>query len=123
MTIDPFAAYTSYSAAWNEKHDPDAREKLLDQAWSQDGSFFDEDTPDGFVGREALSQYIADTHEAMPGLVITETSEPQVLGNRLRVRWVAARGDTQMYTGTDFVEFAEDGRVSRVTMFYDSTPE
>jgi hypothetical protein len=26
-------------------------------------------------------------------------------------------------SGTDFVEFAADGRVSRVTMFYDSAPE
>lgn len=117
------AVYYSYSAAWNEKDDPDARSALLEQAWAQDGAFFDEETPDGLVGREALSEYIAGTHEELPGLVITETSEPQTLGNRLRVRWVARQGDTQMYTGTDFVEFAEDGRVSRVTMFYDSTPE
>ncbi len=123
MSLDPIAAYTSYSAAWNERGDPDARKKLLDQAWSQDGALFDEETPDGLVGREALSEYIAGTHEEMPGLVITETSEPQVLGNRLRVRWVALQGDTRRYTGTDFVEFAEDGRVSRVTMFYDSTPD
>ena len=123
MSIDPIAAYTSYSAAWNEKDDPDARKKLLDRAWSQDGAFFDEETPDGLVGREALIEYIATAHEEMPGLVITETSEPQILGNRLRVSWVALQGDTPTYTGTDFVEFAEDGRVSRVTMFYDSTPE
>ncbi|MDP9234417.1 MAG: nuclear transport factor 2 family protein [Actinomycetota bacterium] len=123
MSLDPIAAYTSYSAAWNERDDPEKRKKLLDQAWSQEGVLFDEETPDGLVGGEALSAYIADTHAQMPDLVITETSPPQVLGNRLRVSWVARQGDTQMYTGTDFVEFAEDGRVSRVTMFYDSTPE
>ena len=122
MSLDPIAAYVSYSAAWNEKADPEARKKLLDQAWSQEGEFVDEETPAGLVGREALSEYIAGTHAEMPGLVITETSEPEVLGNRLRVRWVARQDGTQMYTGTDFVEFAEDGRVSRVTMFYDSTP-
>ena len=77
----------------------------------------------GWVGREALNDYIVSTHEQMPGLVIAETSEPQILGNRIRVLWVAQQDGTQMYTGTDFVEFAEDGRVSRVTMFYDSTPE
>jgi SnoaL-like domain len=120
---DPIATYSAYSAAWSEKDDPDARKDLLDQAWAQDGAFFDEETPGGLVGRDALNEYIVSTHEEMPGLVITETSEPQVLGNRLRVRWVARQDGTQMYTGTDFVEFAEDGRVSRVTMFYDSTPE
>lgn len=55
--------------------------------WVQDGAFFDEETPGGLVGRDALNEYIVSTHEEMPGLVITETSEPQVLGNRLRVRW------------------------------------
>jgi len=28
-----------------------------------------------------------------------------------------------MYTGTDFIEFGDDGRVQQVTMFYDSTPD
>jgi SnoaL-like domain len=119
---DPIATYYSYSAAWNET-DSDARNRLLEQSWAQDGAFFDGDTPDGLVGREALSEYIAGTHEEMPGLVIAETLGPEILGDRLRVRWVAHQGETQRYTGTDFVEFAEDGRVSRVTMFYDSTPE
>jgi hypothetical protein len=81
---DPIATYYSYSAAWNEKDDPDVRSSLLDQAWAQEGEFFDEDTPDGLVGREALSEYIAGTHEEIPGLVIAETSEPQILGDRLR---------------------------------------
>jgi hypothetical protein len=122
VRIDPFAAYASYSAAWNER-DVEARKNFLDQAWSQDGAFYDEDTPDGLVGREALGDYIAETHEEMPDLVVTETSEPQVIGERLRVRWVARQGDTRMYTGTDFLEFAADGRISRLTMFYDSTPD
>lgn len=123
MSLDPLAAYSAYSAAWNRKDDPGARDELLERAWVLDGEFFDEETPDGVVGREALSQYIATTHVEMPDLIVTETSEPQLLGNRLRVSWVAMQGRSQMYTGTDFVEFAEDGRVSRVTMFYDSTPE
>ncbi len=121
MSLNPMDAYNSYTAAWNEK-DSDVRKSLLDQAWAVDGALFDEETPDGLVGRKALNEYIAGTHEERPGLVITETSEPQVLGNRLRVSWVARQGDAEMYTGTDFVEFAEDGRVSRVTMFYDSAP-
>lgn len=120
---DPLAVYHSYSAAWNEKDDPDSRNNLLSEAWAQDGEFFDEETPYGLVEREALSGHIADTHEEMPDLVIMETSEPQIKENRLRVRWVARQGDVQMFTGTDFIEFGEDGRISRVTMFYDSTPD
>jgi hypothetical protein len=121
MALAPKAAYAAYSAAWNAK-DADARTRLLDEAWAQEGVFFGEETPDGVIGREALSAYIAATHEEMPGLVVAETSEPEVLADRLRVRWIARQGVTEMFTGTDFVEFADDGRVSRVTMFYDSTP-
>ena len=123
MRLDPIVAYKSYSAAWSERDDAVARMTLLDQAWAQDGVFIDEETPEGLVGREALNEYIARTYEEMPDLVITDTSEPDVVGNRLRVRWAARQGDAPMYTGTDFVEFAEDGRISRLTMFYDSTPE
>ena len=123
MGLDPIAAYTAYSAAWNERDDRDARNALLDRAWASDGVFVDEETPEGLIGRDALSGYIELTHREMPDLVIAETSEPEILGDRLRVRWVARQGNRQMYTGTDFIEFADDGRVSRVTMFTDSTPE
>lgn len=122
-SVDPLAAYTAYSSAWSEEDDPDARRVLLERAWAPDGAFFDPETPEGLIGREALSEYIAATHVEMPGLVVTETSEPEIIGNRLRVRWVASQGDTAMFTGTDFVEFADDGRVARLTMFYDSTPD
>jgi len=123
MSLDPIAAYTTYAAAWSESGDPDARESLLDACWSDDGAIFDPETPQGLIGAEALSDYISRTHDEMPGLVIAETSAPEVIGNRLRVRWVARQDGVQVYTGTDFVEFAEDGRIRRVTMFYDSTPD
>lgn len=123
VDLDAIDAYASYSAAWNEKEDAGARMALLERAWADNGEFFDEDTPQGLEGRDALSGYIASTHEELPGLVVAETSAPEILGNRLRVRWVARQSDRELFTGTDFVEFADDGRVSRVTMFYDSTPD
>ena len=121
--MDKVTTYYAYSAAWNEPTDRERRNELLKQSWADDGAFFDEETPDGIVGRPALSAYIAATHEEMPGLVVAETSGPQVLGDRLRVGWVARQDGIEPYTGTDFVEFAGDGRIIRVTMFYDSTPD
>ena len=123
MSIDPMAAYHSYSQAWSEKSDVDTRANLLARAWSDDGEFFDPETPGGLVGRDALIDYIVVTHAEIPGLRVTETSEPEILGRRLRVMWAARQGTQLMFTGTDFVEFAEDGRVSRLTMFYDSSPQ
>jgi hypothetical protein len=119
--IDPLTAYRAYNAAWNEP-DPERRSRLLVQSWSVDGVLVDPDTPDGVVGRDSLAEYIATTHDAMPDLAIVERSEPEVLGTRLRVSWVARQRHEDVYTGTDFIEFADDGRIARVTMFYDSTP-
>src|SRR5213592_829886 len=113
-SIDPMAAYTMYAAAWNETDDLDARRDQLARSWAPTATLFDPETPDGLVGADALDDYISATHAEMPGLVISETSEPEFLGNRLRVRWEARQDGTQVYTGTDFVEFAEDGHVSRV---------
>jgi hypothetical protein len=117
------AAYRSYSEAWSAGSDEGTRERLLEGAWSDDAVFVDPETPEGLIGREPLIEYIAATHRQMPGLVVKETSPPEILANRLRVTWVAEQAGERMYTGTDLVEFAEDGRISRLTMFYDSTPD
>jgi len=122
MHVGPRDAYAAYSAAWHELASA-ARDQLLERSWADDGTFFDPEVPNGLVGREALDAYIAETHAEMPGLVITETSELQMLGNRVRVTWVAHQDGQQTYTGTDFIEFADDGRIARLTMFYDSTPD
>jgi hypothetical protein len=37
------------------------------------------------------------------------------------VKWAAGQDGKEMFTGSDFVEFAADGRISRLTMLYDST--
>ncbi len=42
-----------------------------------------------------------------------------MLDGRMLVRWVATQGDEQRYSGADVVEFGPDGRIVRVTNFYD----
>ena len=117
--MDPLEAYAAYSHAW-EPGSPDERIALLERGWAQDGVFVVEDEPEDLVGREALLAYIAGSHEQMPGLSISETSAPKMLGGRMLVRWVATETSAeQTFVGTDVIEFAEDGRIARLTMFYD----
>ena len=123
MSIDPQTAFSLYTQAWDGNLDAAARSELLSQAWAEDGELFDPETPGGLVGREALGAYIQEQHEASPGMVVSETAGPEVLGNRLRGRWAQHEDGVLTYSGTDFVEFAEDGRIQRLTMFYDSSPE
>src|SRR5205085_367207 len=69
--------------------------------------------------QELLFGYMADSRSEMPSLVVSDTSVPKLLGGRLLVRWLATQEGEQRYSGTDVVEFAPDGSISRVTNFFD----
>jgi ketosteroid isomerase-like protein len=122
VALDPIAAYERYSAAWNA-NDAGQAAQLLTESWADHGVLVDPDNPEGVTGREALLDYIARTQAEMVGLDISDSSEPELLGGRMRTTWKATESGKVMFTGTDFIEFAPDGRISRLTMFYDSTPE
>lgn len=111
-------AYDIYSRAWNIK-DEGERRRLLLRVWTDDAVYVDDEMPNGLLGADALLRYIGDSHAEMPGLVVTDASSPRTLRGRMLVRWVATEGDEQRYSGSDVVEFAADGRIARVTNFYD----
>lgn len=70
-------------------------------------------------GARALSGFIAASFEELPGLTITATTDVAVLGDRAWYRLRATAHDGQRFEGTDFIEFAPDGRIQRLTGFYD----
>lgn len=70
-------------------------------------------------GRDALAAYREDAFKASPSMVVTTTSPPEVMGDRLRGKWEQQEDGKTVYRGEDFVEFASDGRIARLTMFYD----
>ena len=55
----------------------------------------------------------------MPGLVVSYTTTPKMLDGCMLVRWVATEGNEQRYAGTNVVEFGPDGRIVRLTNFYE----
>lgn len=81
--------------------------------------YVDPDVPDGVRGPGALAQFIGQSFDELPGLSITATTDLAVLGDRAWYRWTATADDVQSFSGTDFVEFAPDGRITRLTNFYD----
>jgi hypothetical protein len=111
--LRPQDAYELYSRAWN---DPERAAELLEESWAEDGVYADDEVPDGVVGRAALVELIASTHEEQPGFRVWETSTPRMLAGRLGVTWSQEGGDPpQSLAGSDVIEFASDGRTSRVT--------
>ena len=119
MTLgDQRAAVRGYEAAWNET-DADRRMSLLELAWADDAVYLDIDVPHGLRGRAALSTFIAEEHESEPGLVITTTRELVILGDRGWLQWTARSVLGTQSSGTDFIEFAVDGRIAQLTDFLD----
>ena len=111
--LRPEDAYALYSRAWNE---PERTAALLDECWAPDGVYADDEVPDGVVGRAALAKLIAETHEALPGFRVWETSPTRMLAGRLCVTWAQQGGDPpEGFSGSDVIELAPDGRIARVT--------
>ena len=111
--IRPEDAYKLYSRAWNE---PQQTTTLLEDCWADDGVYADDEVPDGVVGRAAVAAMIAETHDALPGFRVWETSSPRMLADRMAVTWTQEGGDPpEGFSGSDVIEFAPDGRITRVT--------
>jgi hypothetical protein len=109
----PEDVYLLYSRAWNE---PERTRALLEECWADDGVYADDEVPDGVVGRDAIAEMIAATHEELPGFRVWETSPTRMLAGRLCVTWTQEGGDPpQGFSGSDVIEFAADGRIARVT--------
>jgi SnoaL-like domain len=117
MTLDATAALRLYDEAWTIP-DYESRLELLRKIWMDDGLYMDPDVPEGARGPEALARVIDAQFELYPGMSIV-SSAPDVLDDRAWFRWSATLGTGESFNGVDFVEFAPDGRIARLTGFYE----
>jgi hypothetical protein len=109
----PEEIYALYSRAWN---DPGRTGALLEDCWADDGIYADDEVPEGVVGRDAVAAMILETHEALPGFRVWETSAVRMLAGRMCVTWTQEGGDPpEAFSGADVIELAVDGRIARVT--------
>jgi hypothetical protein len=120
MTREPRATVKLYDEAWTTGADSESRVTTLRLIWTDDGVYVDPDAPEGVRGPEALAAFIEQSFEQYPGLEIVATSDLNVLGDRGWYSWRASVPGEEAFTGVDFVEFAPDGRIARLTNFYDS---
>ena len=119
MTREPSATVKLYDKAWAST-DSESRLNTLRSIWADDGLYVDPDAPNGVRGPEALAEFIEESFKHYPGLEIVATSELNVIGDRAWYSWQASMPGSESFTGADFVEFAPDGRIARLTNFYDS---
>ena len=115
MTTDPI---TAYGRAWTT---PDEAERaaLLETAWAA-GAVYN-DPLDHLEGREALGRHIAATQASLAGGRIEVTGTPVRHHDSAFFRWTMtdASGATVL-TGFDVVQLDAEGRIARLTGFFDT---
>lgn len=114
-TPDPI---TAYGDAWTATDDAE-RAALLEVAWAPDAVYCD--PLDRVEGRDALSRHIAATQVALAGGRIAVTSTPVRHHDSAFFRWTMtdAAGAVAL-TGFDVVQLDDDGRIARLTGFFDT---
>jgi hypothetical protein len=115
---DLVAVVRRYDEVWAER-DVARRREILAEIWTDDTLYVDPDVPNGLVGPDALVDFIEASFQEYPGLAITAISEVDVLHDRAWYRWRQTSADGQAIVGTDFIEFDAEGRIQRLTGFYD----
>ena len=118
MEHDLAAVMRRYDEVWAER-DVARRRSILDEIWTDETLYLDPDVPDGLVGPDALVNFIDATFEQYPGFAVTATSEVAVLRDRAWYRWRQTSADGQAADGVDFIEFDAEGRIERLTGFYE----
>ena len=117
MSTGHVATVHRYHDIWAE---PDGAVRLatLADIWSEDGLYVDPDLPQGVRGREALSDMIGTALLDLPGLSIVALTDLAVLGDRAWYRWQETKDAGPTIDGVDFIEFAPDGKIARLTGFW-----
>jgi hypothetical protein len=108
----------TYLAMWNET-DPARRAEHIERAWSEDGRYVDPLFE--AQGHSALAEMVAGVHTQLPGHRFTRVSDIDAHHDQLRFRWqLAAPDGTIAAAGVDVGSVASDGRLLRITGFFDT---
>ena len=118
MTSEPVDPVTAYGDAWLAEDD-DERRRLLEVAWAPDAVYCD--PIDRVEGREALARHIAATQAMLAGGRIAVTSTPVRHHDSAFFRWTMSDvAGATVLTGFDVVQLDADGRIARLTGFFDT---
>ena len=105
-----------YIDAWNEPL-ADRRGQILSQVMTDESRYVDPNRE--LDSRAGLVEYIGEVLNQAPGRRILRTSEVDAHHLHGRFNWCLVHADgTRAPESVDFIEFATDGRIHRVTGFF-----
>lgn len=114
-------AVRAYAIAWNERDDT-TRLSLLEEALEEDGSYVNPLLDRPLVGPEAVAANIDNFQEGRVGqdFEVRAWSQDDYHHDRMRLRWrLCDAGGQTLLEGEDIMELASDGRIRKVTGFFD----
>ena len=116
MSTDFESTWATYTAAWKAGADAE-RQALLARAVGPDCHYADPLVQ--LDGTQALSAYMQDLQRQVPGVHFV-TRCFTVHHGRSMAQWHMLDGQAQVVgEGTSFGEYADDGRLRRMTGFFD----
>jgi SnoaL-like protein len=120
MTLTLSEVLAIYVQSWSTS-DAATRRALLDQCWSNSGTYLD--PRNRADGRAALASLIDTFQQRSPGASFRLASGVDAHHDVLRFEWVMldSTGQVQM-EGLDIGELDEDGRIKRITGFFGLLP-
>ena len=120
MSIDIQNILKDYCAAWCEP-DSTKRRALLENAWSDDGTYQD---PSGEAnGRDQLIDLIGGMHHKFPGARVEISSGVSEHHGKIYFEWRMISGDGNFsINGVDFGSFSSDGRLAQIVGFFGPFP-
>jgi hypothetical protein len=111
-----------YFAMWNET-DSALRREIIEETWTRDASYVEPLMV--AEGHEALNAGVAGLQAQFPGHELRSAGRLDSHHDHVRWSWelFAPGDDTAMAAGTNVGMLAPDGRLRRVTGFFDRTPD
>jgi len=124
MEREPVLA--AYASAWTQSSEEGVR-RALSACWTESSTYVSPLT-DVVHGVEGLTNLILDLPVMFPGASLDPTADPDVHHDVARLPWrmrstapirTLGRDYGHSLDGVDFVEFDDDGRIRRITAFFD----
>ena len=112
-----------WGEAWMAADEP-ARTEILEQIWAEDGFYADPFVDEPVIGREELAAHMAYGMGAGQYVEVSAWTPEDLHHERLRIRWRhCCPTGASLVQGTDVGEIDADGRLQRVTSFWNNEVE
>ncbi|MEM7627080.1 MAG: hypothetical protein AAF333_15900 [Planctomycetota bacterium] len=117
--MEPNQTFNRLLTAWNED-DETSRAEIVRQTLAETFLYADQHRPGEIQGREEFEEFLSIFRSRVPGVVVSPGPEFSHHHGYGRADFVITRDSAVFATGTYFLMFDEDARITRMIGFVDA---